>query len=76
MSEATIERIDDATLKITFDDSDDSVTINFTGDMVGKPLAFDFYKGGHLMIRRNDSGAPQLPQFGHALNPVILTRYA
>lgn len=76
MSEAAIERIDESTLKITFGDADDSVTIKFTGDMAGKPLAFDFYKSGFVMIRRDDPDAPTLPQVGHAANPVVLTRYA
>lgn len=76
MSKGSIDRIDEATLKITFDDSEDSVTIHFTGDIVGKPLAFDFYKSGALMIRRNDDDAPTLPAYGHAGNPVVLTHLA
>ncbi len=76
MSKAAIERTSESTLKITFDDADDSITVHLAGDMAGKPLAFDFYKGGHLVIRRDDSDAPALPQFGNTVNVVVLTRNA
>lgn len=76
MSKAIIERTDEATVKITFDDADDSVTVHLTGDMVGKPLAFDFHESGRLVIRRDDADAPQLAQFPNPYNPVVLTRYA
>lgn len=74
MSKAAVERVGDNTLKITFDDADDSVTIHLAGDMVGKPIALDFYKSGVMVLRRDDSDAPVLPQMTVAANPVVLTR--
>ena len=71
MSKAAIERTDEATLKITFDDADDSVTVHLTGDMVGKPIAFDIYESGRLIIRSEDRVAvPDLVEFTRPNNPV------
>ena len=72
MSKAVIERTDEATLKITFDDADDSVTVHLTGDMVGKSLAFDTYESGRMIIRSEDRDAVPDPviEFTRPNNPV------
>lgn len=72
MAQASIERIDANTLKITYDDLGDSVTVHFDGDMADQPLALDFDQSGALTVRRAD--APNTDPF-LANHKVTETRY-
>jgi hypothetical protein len=73
MSKATFERVSDDTLIVSFEGAGDSITVHLTGDMVGKALAVDHYGGTALVIRRNDSEAPPIPQWGMIDDGVVLT---
>lgn len=73
MSKATFERVSDDTLIVSFEGAGDSITVHLTGEMVGKALAVDHYGGTALVIRRNDSEAPPIPQWGLIDYGVVLT---
>ncbi len=51
MTQVSIEKVDANTLKVTYNDPGDSVTLHLEGDM----LAIDFDKSGAMTVRRADT---------------------
>jgi len=73
---AIVDRIDDSTVKVSYTDTDDTITLHLTGDMVGKQLAVDFHLAGNMTIRSVDMPESDLPARLASLNPVLATRVA
>jgi len=71
---AIVDRIDDNTVQISYADTDDTITLNLTGAMAGKPLAIDFHLGGGMVIRATDMPESDLPERMAANIPVLATR--